>query len=119
MIPLKQGIELAAAIPGARFESLQCRNHIPVPTDAAFPGFCDAISEFVRKPAGDTALVPALTPREQELAALVARGLDNLQISAQLGLAEKTVRNMLSSLYTKLAVEGRAMAVVRTRDMGL
>jgi DNA-binding NarL/FixJ family response regulator len=53
------------------------------------------------------------------LAALVGQGLDNLQITAHLGLAEKTVRNRLSSLYAKLGVEGRAMAVVRTRELGL
>jgi pimeloyl-ACP methyl ester carboxylesterase/DNA-binding CsgD family transcriptional regulator len=118
IVPLKLGVDLAAAIPGARFEILPCRNHFPLASDAAYSRFCDAICEFVREPSGTTAPMPQLTPREKELAALVARGLDNLQISAQLGLADKTVRNMLSALYAKLAVEGRAMAVVRTRDMG-
>ena len=60
-----------------------------------------------------------LTPREHELACLVGQGLDNLQIAAHMGLADKTVRNMLSGLYTKLGVAGRAMAVVKVRDMGL
>ena len=50
--------------------------------------------------------------------ALVARGCDNLQIAAQLGLAEKTVRNGLSSLYARLGVEGRSHAVVRARELG-
>jgi DNA-binding NarL/FixJ family response regulator len=47
----------------------------------------------------------------------VAQGLDNLQIAAHMGLAEKTVRNALSLLYGKLGVEGRPQAVVRTRDL--
>jgi DNA-binding NarL/FixJ family response regulator len=48
----------------------------------------------------------------------VARGLDNLQIAAHLGLADKTVRNALSRLYTTLGVEGRPQAVVRARELG-
>ena len=53
------------------------------------------------------------------MAVLVAQGLDNRQIAARLGLADKTVRNALSALYTKLAVEGRPQAVVRARELGL
>ena len=63
-------------------------------------------------------MVPLLTPRERALMQLVGQGLDNLQIGAQLGLADKTVRNMLSALYRKLGVEGRAMAVVKARELG-
>lgn len=48
----------------------------------------------------------------------MARGLDNLQIAAHLGLADKTVRNTLSLLYGKLGVEGRPQAIVRAREMG-
>ena len=48
----------------------------------------------------------------------MARGCDNLQIAAQLGLAEKTVRNALSRLYTRLQVDGRTHAVVRARELG-
>jgi DNA-binding NarL/FixJ family response regulator len=60
-----------------------------------------------------------LTPRERELAALVAQGLDNAQIAARMGLADKTVRNALSLLYVKLGVDNRARAVARSRDLGL
>jgi DNA-binding NarL/FixJ family response regulator len=59
------------------------------------------------------------TSRERELAALVAQGLDNAQIAASLGLADKTVRNALSLLYAKLGVDNRARAVARSRDLGL
>jgi pimeloyl-ACP methyl ester carboxylesterase len=115
MVPIELGRELAAAIPGARFEALATRNHIPTAGSAAFERFTQAVSQFVNAaPPG-----PALTPRERELAALVAQGLDNLQIGARLGLADKTVRNALSLLYGKLGVEGRPQAVVRTRDLGL
>ncbi len=115
VIPLALGHELAASIPGARFEMLRSRNHLPVPQESAFERLCEAITEFV----AHKAALPQLTPRERELAALVGQGLDNLQIAARLGLADKTVRNMLSALYTKLGVEGRAMAVVKVREIGL
>ena len=115
VMPLSLGQELAAGIPGARFEILRSRNHIPLAQEPAFERLCEVVTEFVtRKPPA-----PRLTPRESELAGLVGQGLDNLQIAARLGVADKTVRNMLSALYAKLGVEGRAMAVVKARDMGL
>lgn len=114
-MPLALGHELAAAIPGARFEALQSRNHIPAAPEPAFERMCQAITSFVT----DAPQPPPLTPAERALAALVAQGLDNLQITAHLGLAEKTVRNRLSALYAKLDVEGRAMAVVKARELGL
>ncbi len=114
-MPLFLGHELAAAIPNARFVALPSRNHIPMETEPAFERMCELITAFVT----ESAAPPALTPAERALAALVGQGLDNLQITAQLGLAEKTVRNRLSALYAKLGVEGRAMAVVRARELGL
>jgi pimeloyl-ACP methyl ester carboxylesterase len=116
VVPVELGRALAAAIPGAIFESLPTRNHVPVADEPAFERFLDRVAGFVGAPA-----VPAslhLTARDRELLTLVARGLDNLQIAAQLGLAEKTVRNALSRLYGVLAVEGRPQAIVRARDLG-
>lgn len=115
MVPLEHGRELAGAIAGARFESLRSRNHIPLAGEPAFERFCDAIAEFVT-PHGPEAA--AFTRRERELLDAMARGLDNLQIAAHLGLADKTVRNTLSLLYGKLGVEGRPQAIVKARALG-
>lgn len=115
IVPLSMGRDLAAAIPGARFVTLPTRNHIPLAADPAFELFCQSVTSFLRPERA----APQLTPRERDLAALVAQGLDNLQISAHLGVADKTVRNALSSLYAKLEVEGRLQAVVRARELGL
>ncbi len=115
VIPLALGQELAAGIKGARFEVLRSRNHIPGPPEPAFERLCQVVHEFIH----DKPPLPALTAAERALAALVGQGLDNLQIAAHLGLADKTVRNRLSALYAKLGVEGRSMAVVRARDLGL
>jgi pimeloyl-ACP methyl ester carboxylesterase/DNA-binding CsgD family transcriptional regulator len=118
-VPIECGREVAAGIPGARFEALRSRNHIPLAGEPAFDRLCEAIGDFLAP--ASTACAPdglAFSPREQALLALVARGRDNLQIAAELGLAEKTVRNALSRLYARLQVEGRPQAVVRARELG-
>ena len=115
VVPIELGRELAASIPGARFEALPSSNHVPLASETAFERFCAAIEDFVGTPTAG----PTLTTRERDLAALVALGRDNAQIAAHLGVAEKTVRNALSLLYRKLDVEGRPQAVVRARDLGL
>lgn len=116
MVAVELGRELAAAIPGARFESLATRNHVPLPGDGAFERFCQAVTDFVHQRAAPAAA--GFSAREQQLLGLVAQGLDNLQIAAHLGLADKTVRNQLSQLYRKLGVEGRSHAVVKARELG-
>src|SRR6185503_8769063 len=58
---------------------------------------------------------PMLTARERDLLQLLARGLSNAQIAAELGLSVKTVGNYVSSVLTKLQVADRAQAIVRAR----
>lgn len=62
---------------------------------------------------------PELTDREREVLDLVARGLTNAAIARQLVVSDKTVRNHVSNVFTKLHVAGRAEAVARARDAGL
>jgi DNA-binding NarL/FixJ family response regulator len=62
---------------------------------------------------------PELTPRERQVLDLLAAGRRNSAIAAQLQLSEKTVRNHLSSILTKLQVSDRAAAIVRAREAGL
>jgi DNA-binding NarL/FixJ family response regulator len=49
----------------------------------------------------------SLTPREREIFALIATGYDNAQIAETLHLAEHTVRNQVSTIYSKLDVQDR------------
>jgi DNA-binding NarL/FixJ family response regulator len=51
-----------------------------------------------------------LTDRERRVLALVADGAANRQIAASMGLAEKTIRNYVSSILSKLALESRSQA---------
>lgn len=83
----------------------------------AFEQFIEALAAFVHAPR-HTAAASGFTARERALLHLVAAGRDNLQIGAELGLADKTVRNALSQLYWRLAVEGRPQAVVKARELG-
>lgn len=48
-----------------------------------------------------------LTDREREIFALLATGKDNAQISEELGISAQTVRNRVSTIYSKLEVKDR------------
>lgn len=60
-----------------------------------------------------------LTPREHNILDLMARGHSNATIADRLVLSLKTVRNNVSTIFTKLGVASRAEAVARARDAGL
>ncbi|HEX6052690.1 MAG TPA: response regulator transcription factor [Gemmatimonadaceae bacterium] len=66
---------------------------------------------------GDTA--PSLTPRERAVLEYVARGLGNKQIAARLGIAERTVKFHVSSVFTKLGASNRTEAVTRAAQAGI
>ena len=54
----------------------------------------------------------SLTPQERKVLELVGGGLTNRQIAAEMFLAEKTVKNYVSSLLAKLGFERRTQAAV-------
>jgi DNA-binding NarL/FixJ family response regulator len=64
-------------------------------------------------------IFPELTSREREVLALIADGESNSTIARRLSLSPKTVRNHVSSIFTKLHVADRAQAIVRARKAGL
>jgi DNA-binding NarL/FixJ family response regulator len=62
---------------------------------------------------------PDLTPRERGVLEALAGGATTSQIADRLGLSDKTVRNHLSSIFTKLRVTDRTQAVIKARAHGL
>jgi len=66
-----------------------------------------------------TATRPSLSPREQEVLALVADGHSAPEIGKQLYLSPATVKGHLQSLYEKLGVSDRAAAVAEAMRRGL
>ena len=60
-----------------------------------------------------------LTPRELEVLDLIASGMRNRDIAAELVITEKTVGNHISSIFTKLDVDDRVGAVLLARAAGI
>jgi NarL family two-component system response regulator LiaR len=60
-----------------------------------------------------------ITARELEILALVARGLSNREIAAQLFVSENTVKTHCSRAFDKLGAARRTQAVQRGKELGL
>jgi DNA-binding CsgD family transcriptional regulator len=61
----------------------------------------------------------ALSPRELEIARLIARGMPNKQIAHCLGLSDSTVGTYTKRIYLKLNVGSRALMVSKMMSEGL
>ena len=111
-IPYRAGLDLAAQIPGAALVSLPGRSHFPFVGDAA--AVVRAILEFLGeqpaaappgrsgRPSGE------LTPRQLQVAALVADGLTNKQIALRLGIEERSAEGHVERIRLRLGVRSRA-----------
>lgn len=62
---------------------------------------------------------PSLTAREEEVLVLIARGLSNDDIVAELVVSPATVRNHITRIFQKLQARDRAQAIVLAREAGL
>ena len=124
MVPFDEGRRLASQIPGARFVTLEGRNHILLADEPAWPQFLAEVRAFLATagpppraaPAADSHKPDPLSNREREVLALVSAGLSNAQISDELVLSIRTVERHLSNIYTKFGLSGRsarAAAAVR------
>jgi DNA-binding NarL/FixJ family response regulator len=71
------------------------------------------------RPVVDAGALDALTEREREVMALVARGLTNEEIGARLFVSRLTVKTHVSRILGKLAARDRAQLVVLAYELGL
>ncbi|MDM7891263.1 response regulator [Curtobacterium caseinilyticum] len=61
---------------------------------------------------------PDLPPRERDVLVRIARGLSNRQIATELGIAERTVKVHVGSLFRRIGVGDRTSAALWARDHG-
>ena len=78
-----------------------------------------ALDTLLRHQDGRRDLAGVLTPREQEIVRLVARGLRNKGIAAALSISEGTVKIHLHNIYKKLHLTNRLALTLYARDKGL
>ncbi|MEW2165946.1 response regulator transcription factor [Streptomyces sp. NPDC007084] len=80
------------------------------------PAVASRLVSAVRAPAP---AAEALSAREREVLALVAKGTSNREIARVLFISEATVKTHLTHLYGKLGVKDRAAAVATAYDRGI
>ncbi len=83
------------------------------------PGVATRVLAQLSGPDGAAAPFPQLTPRELEVLDLLAAGRATRSVATELGIAPKTVGNLVSNILTKLQLTDRSQAAVVARDAGL
>ncbi len=74
------------------------------------PAVTARVMQFVKSGGATSNALAALSPQEKRVLALIAEGLTNKEVAAQLNLSDKTVKNYLSTVFEKLHVSRRAEA---------
>jgi len=82
------------------------------------PSVTARVVERLRSGQEEDELLARLSPQERNILRLIADGLTNRQIAEQVHLAEKTVKNYVSNLLSKLGMERRTQAAVYAARLG-
>lgn len=84
------------------------------------PDIAGKVLTFVRQgPTPDQSLLADLSPREIDIWQRIAHGATNFEIADELSLAEGTVRNYVSELFSKLGVHDRTRAAALAWQAGI
>jgi two-component system response regulator DevR len=82
------------------------------------PAITSQVLDRLRRPPAAKAGLPGLTDQEGRILDLIAQGFSNREIGERLFLAEKTVKNYVSSILGKLGLERRTQAAVYKIEYG-
>lgn len=76
------------------------------------PAITGRVLARLRAPSAEDERLSRLTPQERRILSLIADGMTNRQIANELHLAEKTIKNYVSNMLSKLGMERRTEAAV-------
>lgn len=119
-IPFDEGRKLAAVIAGAQFVALDTANHILLENEPAWEVFLKTFRAFLPETRTHRPVRAAyhLTNAEEDVVALVAKGMGNHEIAATLRKSEKTVRNQITVALGKVGVRSRSELIVKVLSDG-
>jgi pimeloyl-ACP methyl ester carboxylesterase/DNA-binding CsgD family transcriptional regulator len=104
--PIDGGRELATATPGAQIIELEGRSHLPAIGHTQ--SVVDEIRRFLSLPKLRRDVPTGLTPRQTEVAALVADGLTNRELAVRLSISERSAESHLERIRLRLGFRSRA-----------
>jgi len=105
-VPLAQGQRLASGIDGATMTVLDGRSHISFAGDTR--SLLTAMRHGLGLPTLDSRTPPVLTPRQNEVAALVAKGWSNREIADELVITERSAESHVERIRARLGFRSRA-----------
>jgi len=105
-VPLAEGERLASGIDGSKLRVLAGRTHVPFVGDAH--SVLNAMRGGLGLPPLDHGTPPTVTPRQLEVAALVAQGWSNRQIAEELVITERSAESHVERIRARLGFRSRA-----------
>lgn len=118
MSVMRAGVDGIVSKDGAEDGLVDVLDKVHAGQKAIGPDFLQRALDLSLKPDSQGPL-GKLNPRERKIAALVARGLRNRDIGAEMGIGEGTVKVYLHTMYQKLGIDNRtelALLAVNEQD---